>query len=243
MQVTFDVFPTATDPEFVAHVNNVKTSRGLGLLPSLTVESMLDNVEEFYNSKTKAGKWAKTTDEGGMAKSHIPPQHPYSCIPHSESCGRGCGCGGRGRGCGRGGHKNTKSKSWAPKPGESHVKVINGLTHMWCGYCADYKHDHGTEENADKCPHYKPNSRKGRDQAAKVAALRATTEGGSPNAPVESPQAPIPMQPQHTPTPANREQHAGGTTPTGPAGMLNSPATPATQSGLPGLIWWSGAGF
>eukprot|EP00957_Ditylum_brightwellii_P060967 4628278-Ditylum_brightwellii.AAC.1 len=64
MQIICDVFSTATDPEFVAHVNTVKTSRGLGLLPNLTVETLLDNVEEFYNSKTKAGKWAKATDEG-----------------------------------------------------------------------------------------------------------------------------------------------------------------------------------
>eukprot|EP00957_Ditylum_brightwellii_P006046 458063-Ditylum_brightwellii.AAC.1 len=64
MQIISNVFSTAKDPELVAHINTLKTSRGLGLLPNLTVELMLDNVEEFYNSKTNAGKWAKATDEG-----------------------------------------------------------------------------------------------------------------------------------------------------------------------------------
>eukprot|EP00957_Ditylum_brightwellii_P180962 13786630-Ditylum_brightwellii.AAC.1 len=55
-------------------------------------------------------------------------------------------------------------------------------------------------------------------------------EGGSPNAPVENPQAQIPTQPQPTPALANRGQPAGGKTPTGPAVMLNFPAAPAVQS-------------
>eukprot|EP00957_Ditylum_brightwellii_P056219 4262205-Ditylum_brightwellii.AAC.1 len=121
--------------------------------------------------------------------------------------------------------------------------MINGVTHTWCGRCADYKSDHGTEENADKCPHYKPNSQKGREQAAKAAALRATAEEGGSNAPAENPQTQIPMHLQPTPTPANRGKPAGGMTPTGSVGVLNSPITPVVQSGLPEIIWWSGAGF
>eukprot|EP00957_Ditylum_brightwellii_P179557 13677996-Ditylum_brightwellii.AAC.1 len=67
MQILFDVFTSAIDSEFVAHVNTVKTSRGLGLIPTLTVEFTLDNMEEFYNSKTNAGKWAKAADKGQEA--------------------------------------------------------------------------------------------------------------------------------------------------------------------------------
>eukprot|EP00957_Ditylum_brightwellii_P191204 14558752-Ditylum_brightwellii.AAC.1 len=92
---------------------------------------MLDNVEKFYNSKTKAGKWGKSTGEcqdaifgikatslsqiethgcyncgekGVTAKSHISPQHSYPCEANS---GRGQGHGGQGRGCSGG--KNSKS--------------------------------------------------------------------------------------------------------------------------------------
>eukprot|EP00957_Ditylum_brightwellii_P170556 12983064-Ditylum_brightwellii.AAC.1 len=172
MQIIFDVFSSATVPEFVFHLNTVKTSRGLGLQSNLMVESMLDNVEELYNSKTKVGKWAKVTDKGGMTKNHIPPQCPYPCNPHSEGHDCGCGRGGRGRGHGRGSDKNAVTKLQYPKAGESHVKMINRVTHTWCGCCAASKPDHDTEDNAEKCPHYKPNSQKGREQAAKSAALQ-----------------------------------------------------------------------
>eukprot|EP00957_Ditylum_brightwellii_P054456 4125978-Ditylum_brightwellii.AAC.1 len=67
MQILFNVFAISSDPEFVDHVNTIKTSRGLGLLPSLIVETMLDNEEGFYSSTTKAGKWAKVTDKGQEA--------------------------------------------------------------------------------------------------------------------------------------------------------------------------------
>eukprot|EP00957_Ditylum_brightwellii_P040813 3089818-Ditylum_brightwellii.AAC.1 len=74
--------------------------------------------------------------------------------------------------------------------------MIYGVTHTWCGCCADYKPDHGTEDNAEKILHYKPNSQKGREQAARAAALRATTKGGGSSvAPAENPQTKIPTQP------------------------------------------------
>eukprot|EP00957_Ditylum_brightwellii_P003053 233399-Ditylum_brightwellii.AAC.1 len=53
MQIVYDMLATATDESFVKYVSTIQTSRGLGLLPALSVESLLDNVEQFYESKLK----------------------------------------------------------------------------------------------------------------------------------------------------------------------------------------------
>eukprot|EP00957_Ditylum_brightwellii_P139129 10605009-Ditylum_brightwellii.AAC.1 len=64
MEIINDVLIPASDEAFVQHVSTIHTSKGLGLLPSLSVEEFLDNVESFYNSRVKAIKWAKATDKG-----------------------------------------------------------------------------------------------------------------------------------------------------------------------------------
>eukprot|EP00957_Ditylum_brightwellii_P173703 13224933-Ditylum_brightwellii.AAC.1 len=164
---------------------------------------MLDNVEEFYNSKTNAGKWAKAAnkghdvifamkmttssqtethdcyncrEKGGTSKSHISPQYPY---PHKANSGRGQGCGGQGRGHG-GGKNGAERKTQQPKSGESHVKVINRVNHTWCGWYADFKPNHGMKDNAEKCLHYKPNSHSGCLRAAHAAAQAAVSGTTTP---------------------------------------------------------------
>eukprot|EP00957_Ditylum_brightwellii_P203460 15334703-Ditylum_brightwellii.AAC.1 len=54
--------------------------------------------------------------------------------------------------------------------GETHVRTVNGVTEHWCGQCTDWKHDHGTDTNCDKCSTYKPKSKTSR---ARVAAAGA----------------------------------------------------------------------
>eukprot|EP00957_Ditylum_brightwellii_P067553 5128458-Ditylum_brightwellii.AAC.1 len=101
----------------------------------MDAKQFLDNIKLFYNSKVKATKWAKATDEGqesifvafdlnsqyfeqqdcynceekgGSAKSHISPDCPHLCKPHGQL---GCGCGsGCDHGCRKGG-KDTRSSS------------------------------------------------------------------------------------------------------------------------------------
>eukprot|EP00957_Ditylum_brightwellii_P051619 3914742-Ditylum_brightwellii.AAC.3 len=55
------------------------------------------------------------------------------------------------------------------------MKVINGANHIWYGWCADYKPNHGMENNTDKCPHYKLSSCSGRMRAACTAAKAAAS--------------------------------------------------------------------
>eukprot|EP00957_Ditylum_brightwellii_P090319 6878579-Ditylum_brightwellii.AAC.1 len=64
MHILRDVFTTATDNEFVKHVETINTSKNLELLPDIDFESNLDNIEEMYNSKLKSNKWAKAVDKG-----------------------------------------------------------------------------------------------------------------------------------------------------------------------------------
>eukprot|EP00957_Ditylum_brightwellii_P124067 9457741-Ditylum_brightwellii.AAC.1 len=48
------------------------------------------------------------------------------------------------------------------------------VTVYWCGQCADFKLDHGTNRLRKKCPHYKPNSKSNKECPAAIVARRAT---------------------------------------------------------------------
>eukprot|EP00957_Ditylum_brightwellii_P143424 10926807-Ditylum_brightwellii.AAC.1 len=197
---------------------------------------MLDNVEEFYNSKAKAGKWAKVIDKGQDAifvtKTTSSSQiETHDCYNFREKGGRGQGHGRRGRGCS--GSRNSKSgaewKPQYPKAGESHVK------------CADYIPNHGTQDNADKCLHYKPNPCSGCLRAACAAAKDAASGATSPD---------VDQGGHTTPTlPATNAVGQASSALTLPVWMADTPAagtaasTPIAPSNRAGILQWCGADF
>eukprot|EP00957_Ditylum_brightwellii_P171021 13018956-Ditylum_brightwellii.AAC.1 len=171
--------------------------------------------------KIKVNKWAIALDEG---------------------CGRGHGGHGHGRGRrGCGGRATSGSDAMKPQPpmaGKSHTKMINGVEHHWCGCCASYKPDHGTEENREKCPHYNPNSRRIKAQATATAAAAATPEQShTAGTATPSPDSTVPAAGSITAAP--------GTTPIGTIATIPPPEG-GNQDALHKagyLRFWSGAGW
>eukprot|EP00957_Ditylum_brightwellii_P004451 337476-Ditylum_brightwellii.AAC.1 len=147
---------------------------------------------------------------------------------------------GRGRGGGRG--KGAEKKTQQPKTGESHVKVINDVNHTLCGWCADFKPNHSTEENAEKCSQFNPNSHSGYLRAAQAAAKAAAQSEVTPPVATQGGQ-PAPASPGFVPIGQT------GSTGTSPAATTGTPAagsvasTPGAPSGRGMLLRWSGAGL
>eukprot|EP00957_Ditylum_brightwellii_P102160 7787642-Ditylum_brightwellii.AAC.2 len=140
--------------------------------------------------------------------------------------GRGHGHGRMGRGHGGGRGKGAEKKIQQPKAGESHVKVINGVNHTWCGWCADFKPDHGTEGNAEKRPQFKPNSRSGHLRVEQAAAKAAAQTGVTPPVAAQGGQ-PAPASPGLVP------MGQTGSTGASPTATMGTPAAGSVAS-IPG---------
>eukprot|EP00957_Ditylum_brightwellii_P103156 7862042-Ditylum_brightwellii.AAC.1 len=115
--------------------------------------------------------------------------------------------------------------------GELHRKVVNGITAHCCGRCADWKVDHGTKDNCEKCLFNNLNLRRA-NKRAPLAVFQAAIVSGAET-----------VQNEATEPPAQRQGgHVIFCEPLG--ALVQNISDPVTTTALsaPSVAQWSGTG-